>query len=48
MKALEMTHVIEDFIKILESRVEKIAKYPVPMNQTDVRAFMRAVDITRR
>ncbi len=32
MKALEVTHIVEDFIKILKSRIEKIAKYSVSMN----------------
>ncbi len=48
MKALEMTHVVRDFIKILESRIEKIAKYSVSTNQIDVQTFMRAVKIIKR
>ncbi len=48
MKVLEITHIDDDFIKILESRIEKIAKYSVSTNQIDVRAFMRAIEIIRR
>ena len=48
IKALGVSHRIGGHIKILEERVEKIAKWPVPRTQSEVRAFLGVVGITRR
>ena len=48
MKALSVTHSIEGHVHIIFSRAEKIAKWPVPIDATGVRAFIGSVGITRR
>ncbi len=48
MKTLRITHCVDDFIKILKDRIKKIAKWFISTNQTDVQAFMRAIEIIWR
>ncbi len=48
MKALKITHCVDDFIKILKNRIKKIAKWLISADQTDVRVFIRAVEIIKR
>jgi hypothetical protein len=48
IKALGVTHSIRGHIHILEDRIAKIAQWPVPTDQTGVRAFLGTVSITRR
>ena len=46
--ALGVTHAVGGFVRILEDRVKKIAIWPTPTTQTEVRGFLRAVGITCR
>lgn len=48
LKALGIIHCVGGFIKILNSRIDKIARWPVPFDQKRVRGFLGAVGITRR
>lgn len=48
IKALGVTHVIGGLIQILEDRISKIMKWPVPSDQSEVRAFLGTTGITRR
>jgi hypothetical protein len=48
IKCLGMTHTIGGKVKVLEDRVSKIARWPVPYNQTAVRSFLGVLGITRR
>ena len=48
MKALGVTHSVGGHVHITPSRAEKIAKWPVPIDATGVRAFIGSVGITRR
>ena len=48
IKALGITHVVGGLMQILESRIAKVAKWPVPRDQSEVRAFLGTVGITRR
>ncbi len=48
IKALGVTHRIGGHVHILEERVAKIARWPVPSDQTEVRGFLGTVGITRR
>lgn len=48
IKVLGVTHTVGGLVSILEDRVAKIARWPVPKDQTGVRGFLGAVGITRR
>ena len=48
IKVLGVTHNVGGEVRILNERVAKIAKWPVPTDQTGVRAFLGAISITRR
>ena len=48
IKALGVTHTVGGLVNVLEDRVAKIARWPVPKDQTGVRAFLGTVGITRR
>lgn len=48
VKALGVRHHIGGEIRILDNRIEKIAKFPVPQDVTGVRAFLGTLGITRR
>lgn len=48
IKALGVSHTIGGIVQILQTRIAKIAKWPVPFDQTSVRAFIGTVGITRR
>jgi hypothetical protein len=48
VKTLKIISCVDDFIKILENRIKKIAKWSIFVNQTDVRVFVDAVEIIRR
>lgn len=48
IKALGVTHTVGGLVYILEERVNKVAKWPTPIDQTGVRAFLGTVGITRR
>jgi hypothetical protein len=48
MKALKIIHCVDDFIKILKNRIKKIAKWLISADQTDVRVFMKAVEIIKQ
>lgn len=48
IKALGVTHHVGGLITILEDRIKKITTWPVPSDQSGVRAFLGVVGITRR
>jgi len=48
IKVLGVTHSVGGFVQILEARVAKIARWPIPSDQSGVRAFLGTVGITRR
>ena len=48
VKALRVVHQVGGLIHILEERIEKIAKWPVPSDQSGVRSFLGVVGFTRR
>ena len=48
IKALGVVHEIGGLVRILEDRIEKIARWPKPTNQSEVRGFLGTVAITRR
>ena len=48
LKALGVTHEVGGLVRILEERVEKIAQWPRPTSQSEVRGFLGTVAITRR
>ena len=48
IEALIVRHCVEGHIHILNNRTTKIAAFPVPSDQSGVRAFLSVVDITRR
>ncbi len=48
VKALGVTHHAGGLLQIIDERVEKIIKWPVPTTQTDVRAFLGSTGITKR
>ena len=48
IKALGVTHTVGGLVNVLEDRVAKIARWPVPKDQTGVRAFLGTIGITRR
>ena len=48
VKALGVTHSVSGHIRILEDRIKKIAQWPRPQSQTEVRSFLGVVGITRR
>lgn len=48
VKALGVRHHIGGQVRILDNRIEKIAKFPVPRDVTGVRAFLGVLGITRR
>lgn len=48
IKALGVTHSIRGYIYILEDRIAKIARWPTPIDQSGVRAFLGTVGITRQ
>ncbi len=48
IKALGVIHEVGGHIRILEDRVGKVARWPVPSDQTEVRGFLGTVGITRR
>ena len=48
IKALGVTHSVGGLVKVLDDRIAKIARWPVPTDQSGVRAFLGTVGITRR
>ena len=46
--ALGITHSIGGMVRVLKDRVEKVARWPVPSNQSEVRAFLGVIGITKR
>ena len=48
LTALGVTHCVGGLVRILEERVARIARWPVPSDQSGVRGFLGAVGITRR
>ena len=48
VRALGMQHHIGGRITILNERIEKIARFPVPEDKTGIRAFLGTIGITRR
>lgn len=48
IKALGVTHSIGGHVHILEDRIAKIVRWPAPLDQSGVRAFLGTVGITRR
>ena len=48
IRALGVIHAVGGHVRILEERIEKIARWPEPLNQSAVRGFLGAVGITRR
>ena len=48
IEALGVKHCVGGHVYIRDSRIEKIASFPVPTSQTSVRAFLGVVGITRR
>ena len=48
IKALGVVHKIGGHVHILEERIAKVAKWPVPSDQSEVRGFLGTVGITRR
>ena len=48
IKALGVTNRIGGRVHILKERIDKIARWPVPTSQTEVREFIGTVDITQR
>ncbi len=48
IKALGVTHRVGGLIEVLEDRVRRIIEWPVPEDQTAVRAFLGTIGITRR
>ena len=48
IKALGVRHSVGGIIDMLEERVEKVAHWPTPQNQSEVRSFLGVVGFTRR
>ena len=48
LKALGVTHEVGGLVRILDDRIEKIARSPKPSDQSAVRGFLGTVAITRR
>jgi hypothetical protein len=48
IKALEIRHHVEERMQILKIRVEKIMKFSVLIDKTDVRAFLSIIELTHR
>jgi hypothetical protein len=48
IKILRIRHHIEERVQILKSRVEKIMKFSVSQNKTNVRAFLKIIELTHR
>lgn len=48
IKALGVVHRIGGHVHILEERIDRIARWPVPSDPTEVRAFLGTVGIIRR
>lgn len=48
IRALGVTHEIDGIVRIVEDRIKKIASFPAPKYQTDVRSFIGTVGMTRR
>ena len=48
VRALGVQHLIGGKIQILPSRIEKIIKFPVPLDSTRVQAFLGTIGITHR
>ena len=48
IKALGITHCTGGEVRIIDERVARIAKWPLPCDKTRVRAFLGVVGITRR
>ncbi len=48
IKALGVTHRIGGHVYILEERITKIARWPEPGSQSEVRGFLGTMGITRR
>ena len=46
--ALGITHSIGGMVRVLKDRVEKVARWPVPTNQSEVRAFLGVIGIKKR
>ena len=46
--ALGVTYRVGGLIKVLEDRIRKILEWPIPVDQTAVRAFLGTIGITRR
>ncbi len=48
IKFLGVAHSVRGLVRILEERVSKLARWPVPSDLSGVRSFLDAVGITRR
>ena len=48
VKALGVQHFIGGKMQVFQDRVRKITDFPVPVDKTRVRAFLRTIGITHR
>ena len=48
IKALGVIHEVGGYVRILEERIAKVARWPTPSDQSEVRGFLGTVGITRR
>ena len=48
MKALNVIHKVNEYVRILNKRMTKIARWLTLVNFTNVKAFLKMINITRR
>ena len=48
VKALNVIHEVNEYVRVLDERMIKIARWLTSVNFTDVRAFLKMINITRR
>ncbi len=48
IKVLKIRHHVEERVQILKSRVEKIMKFSISQNKTNVRAFLKIIELVHK